>query len=38
LGAIKPIGEPLYDVAVDAKGDWLALLLFSAAAKQLKAR
>jgi hypothetical protein len=28
----------LYYVAVDAKGDWLALVLFSAAAKHLKAR
>jgi hypothetical protein len=38
LGAIKPVGEQLYYVAVDAKGDWLALVLFSAAAKHLKAR
>lgn len=38
LGAIKPVGEQLYYVAVDAKGAWLALLLFSAAAKHLQAR
>jgi len=38
LGKIKPVGEQLYYVAVDAKGGWLALLLFNAAAKHLKHR
>jgi hypothetical protein len=38
LGRLKPVGEQLYYVAVDAKGRWLALLLFSAAAKHLKHR
>lgn len=38
LGGLKPVGEQLYYVAVDARGEWLALLLFSAAAKHLKAR
>lgn len=38
LGGLKPVGEQLYYVAVDAKGQWLALLLFSAAAKHLKHR
>lgn len=38
LGQIKPVGEQLYYVAVDAQGRWLALLLFSAAAKHLKHR
>ena len=32
------MGEQLYYAAVDAKGNWLALLLFSAAAKHLKHR
>jgi hypothetical protein len=38
LGRLKPVGEQLYYVAVDAQGEWLALLLFSAAAKHLKHR
>jgi len=38
LGKIKPVGEQLYYVALDAKGGWLALLLFNAPAKQLKYR
>lgn len=38
LGRLKPVGEQLYYVAVDAQGQWLALLLFSAAAKHLKHR
>jgi hypothetical protein len=38
LGRLKPVGEQLYYVAVDAPGRWLALLLFSAAAKHLKHR
>lgn len=38
LGRLKPVGEQLYYVAMDAKGRWLALLLFSAAAKHLKHR
>jgi len=38
LGKLKPMGEQLYYVAVDAKGRWLALLLFNAPAKHLKDR
>jgi hypothetical protein len=38
LGRLKAVGEQLYYVAVDAQGRWLALLLFSAAAKHLKHR
>jgi len=38
LGKLKPMGEQLYYVAVDAKGGWLALLLFNAPAKHLKDR
>ena len=38
LGGLKPVGEQLYYVAVNARGHWLALLLFSAAAKHLKHR
>jgi len=38
LGGLKAVGEQLYYAAVDAQGQWLALLLFSAAAKHLKHR
>jgi len=38
LGRIKAVGEQLYYVAVDGQGRWLALLLFSAAAKHLRHR
>jgi hypothetical protein len=38
LGGLKAIGEQLCYAAVDAQGNWLALLLFSAAAKHLKHR
>src|ERR1043165_844987 len=38
LGRLKPVGEQLYYVAVDAMDRWVALLLFSAAAKHLKHR
>ena len=38
LGSLKPVGERLYYVALDAQGRWLALLVFSAAAKHLKHR
>ena len=38
LGALKPVGEQMYYVAVDAQGEWVALLLFSAAARHLKHR
>jgi hypothetical protein len=38
LGGLKPVGEQMYYAAVDAQGRWLALLLFSAAAKHLKHR
>jgi hypothetical protein len=38
LHGLKPIGERLYYVITDAQGQWLALSVFSAAAKHLKAR
>ena len=38
LGGLKPVGEQMCYAAVDAQGRWLALLLFSAAAKHLKHR
>jgi len=38
LGALKPVGEQMYYAAVDAQGRWVALLLFSAAARHLKYR
>ena len=38
LGALKPVGEQMYYAAVDARGRWVALLLFSAAARHLKHR
>lgn len=38
LGGLKAVGQQLYYAAVDAQGHWLALLLFSAAAKHLKHR
>jgi hypothetical protein len=36
LGRIKPVGERVLYAAVDSSGRWLAVLVFSAAAKQLK--
>jgi hypothetical protein len=38
LGGLKAVGEQMHYVAVDGQGQWLALLLFSAAAKHLKHR
>lgn len=38
LGRLKPVGEQLYYAAVDVQDRWVALLLFSAAAKHLKHR
>ena len=38
LGGLKPVGEQMYYAAMDAQGCWVALLLFSAAAKHLKHR
>jgi hypothetical protein len=38
LGGLRAVGEQVYYAAVDARGNWLALLLFSAAAKHLKHR
>jgi predicted transposase YbfD/YdcC len=38
LGAIRPVGQRLYYIARDASRGWLAILLFSAPAKHLKAR
>jgi hypothetical protein len=38
LGSLKPVGERLYYVATDARGDWVGLLVFNGAAKHLKLR
>ncbi len=38
LGGLKAVGEQMYYVAVDAQDRWLALLLFSAAARHLQPR
>jgi hypothetical protein len=38
LGSVRPVGERLYYVVTDAPGQWLALLVFAAAAKHLKYR
>jgi predicted transposase YbfD/YdcC len=38
LGSAKPVGERLYYVLTDAQGEWLALLVFAAAAKHLRHR
>jgi hypothetical protein len=38
LQAPKPVGERLQYAVTDAQGQWLALLLFTAAAKHLKCR
>ena len=38
LGSLKPVGERLFYVATDAAGQWLAVLVFSTAAKHLRAR
>lgn len=38
LGSLKPVGERLYYVASDRSGQWLAVLVFSAAANHLRAR
>jgi hypothetical protein len=38
LGSVKPVGERLYYVVTDYQGEWLALLVFAAAAKHLKHR
>jgi Domain of unknown function (DUF4338)/DDE_Tnp_1-associated len=38
LGGIHPVGERLYYIARDGSDQWLAVLLFSAAAKHLKDR
>jgi hypothetical protein len=38
LGGLKAVGEQMCYAAVDTQGNWLALLIFSAAAKHLKHR
>lgn len=38
LGEVQPIGEQMLYVAVTPNGGWVALLVFAAAAKNLKAR
>lgn len=38
LGSLHPVGERLYYIAQDAKGNWVSILVFSAAANHLKHR
>ena len=38
LGSVKPVGERLYYVVTNPQGEWLAVLVFAAAAKHLKYR
>ena len=38
LKSLKPVGERLYYVATNARGEWLGLLIFNAAAKRLFVR
>jgi hypothetical protein len=38
LGSLKPVGQRMFYAAVDGGGRWLAVLVFSAAAKHLKHR
>ena len=38
LGSLRPVGERLYYIAQDAAGQWVAVLVFSAAAKHLQHR
>ena len=38
LGSLKPMGERLYYLATDVPGRLLAVLVFSTAAKHLRAR
>lgn len=38
LGSLQPVGERLYYAAMDAQSHWVAVLVFSAAAKHLKHR
>jgi Domain of unknown function (DUF4338) len=38
LGKLRPVGQRLYYIARNAAGQWVALLVFSAAAKHLKHR
>jgi predicted transposase YbfD/YdcC len=38
LKSPKPVGQRLYYVVTDAQGQWLAVMIFAAAAKHLRAR
>ena len=38
LGSLNPVGERMFYAAVDGRGHWLAVLVFSVAAKHLKYR
>jgi hypothetical protein len=38
LGNLRPVGQRLYYIATDASGQWVAILVFSAAANHLKHR
>ena len=37
LGSLRPVGQRLYYIARNAAGQWVAVLVFSAAAKHLQA-
>jgi hypothetical protein len=38
LGSLKPVGERLHYAVTDARGDWLGVLVFCAAARRLRPR
>jgi len=38
LGMIRPVGERLFYIALDAQGEWVGVLVFCAAAKYLRHR
>src|SRR5262245_29216056 len=38
LGTLRPVGERLYYIASDGAGQWVGVLVFSAAANHLKGR
>ena len=38
LGGLRPVGERLHYVVSDARGDWLGVLVFCAAARRLRPR
>ena len=38
LGSLKPVGERLYYVVIDGRGEWVGVLVFNSASKHLKLR